>query len=217
MNKKAKNGKNNTKASNKKEAIVLFFILLFLILIAIIIWNSKLEIKIYDLDISTARKEIIKKGSQAYLRIIIFNKIPILKINLKKIKNKKINLGAVIERAKKLEQKGNKQKWLIGLIKSLKDFKIEIKEADLKIELGIEDAAVTAIFVGLIGSVLGIILKGHKFEIMPLYKDKNILNIKLNCIFRLNLMHYIYKTISKGRDENERKPSNRRAYAYSNE
>lgn len=195
----------------------MFFILLFLILIAIAIWNSKLEIKIYNLDISTARKETIKKGSEAILRIIIFNKIPIAKINLKKLKNKKVNLGAVIERTKKLEQEGNKQKWLIGLIKSLKDFKIEIKEADLKVELGTEDAAVTAITVGLIASILGIILKGQKFEIMPLYQDKNILNIKLNCIFRLNLMHYIYKTVSKGRDENERKPSNRRAYAYSNE
>ncbi len=195
----------------------MFFILLFLILIAVVIWNSKLEIKIYNLDISTARKETIKKGTEAILRIIIFNKVPVVTINLKKLKNKKINLGAVIERAKKLEQKGNKQKWLMGLIKSLKDFKIEIKEADLRIELGTQDAAVTAITVGLIASILGIILKGHKFEIMPLYQDKNILNIKLNCIFRLNLMHYIYKTVSKGRDENERKPSNRRAYAYSNE
>lgn len=195
----------------------MFFILLFLVLILLIIWNSKIEIKIYNLDISIPRKKVGKGDPETYLRIIIFNKIPILKINLKKLKTKKLNLGAVIERAKKLEQKGNKQKWLISLIKSLKDLKIEIKEADVKIELGTEDAALTAITVGLIASLLGIILKGQKFEIIPLYQDKNIINIKLNCIFRLNLMHYIYKTISKGRDENERKPSDRRSYAYSNE
>ena len=195
----------------------MFFILLFLVLILLIIWNSKIEIKIYNLNISIPRKKVGKRDPEVYLRIIIFNKIPILKINLKKLKTEKINLGAVIERAKKLEQKGNKQKWLISLIKSLKDLKIEIKEADVKIELGTEDAALTAITVGLIASLLGIILKGQKFEIIPLYQDKNIINIKLNCIFRLNLMHYIYKTISKGRDENERKPSDRRSYAYSNE
>lgn len=195
----------------------MFFILFFLILILVIIWNSKIEIQINNLDITIPRKEIKKRDSEVYLKIIIFNKIPILKINLKKLKGKKINIGAVIERAKKLEEKGNKQKWLISLVKSLKDFKLEIKEADVKIKLGTEDAALTAITVGLVASILGIILNGKKFEITPVYQDKNILNIKLNCIFRLNLMHYIYKTISKGRDENERKPSNRRSYAYSNE
>jgi len=195
----------------------LFFILLLLILIAVTIWNSKLEIKIYNLDISTARKERIKPGFQIYLGIIIFNKIQILKINLRKIKSKKINLGTVLERAEKLGQNENKQKWLIGLVKSLKDFKVEIKKADVKVELGTKDAALTGIAIGIIATILGIILKGHKFETIPIYQDKNILNIKLDCIFRINLIHYIYKTILKGRDNNERKSSHRRAYAYSNE
>ena len=75
----------------------------------------------------------------------------------------------------------------------------------------------TAISVGIISTILGIILKRQKFEILPVYQEKNVLNVKFNCIFRINLIHYIYKTILKGRDENERKPSDRRAYAYSNE
>lgn len=197
----------------------MFFILFLLILLALIITigNSKLEIIIDNLDVSTERKEKIKKDVEIYLGIVIFNKIEIFKINLKKLKTKNINLGTVIERAKKLELKNNKGDWGIALIKSLKNFKIEIKQADLKVELGTEDAALTAISVGIIASALGIILKKQKFKILPIYQDKNILNIKLNCIFRLNLIHYIYKTILKGRDDNERKPSNRRAYAYSNE
>lgn len=195
----------------------MFFILLFLILIGVIIWNSKLELKIHNLDISTDRKEKIKRNFEIYLSIIFFNKIKLFEVDLKKVKAKKINLGTVLERAKKLEENGDKSKWIIGLIKSLKNFKIEIKEVDLKAEIGTEDAAATAILVGLTSSILGIILKRQKFEILPIYQDKNVLNVKLNCIFRLNLIHYIYKTILKGRDENERKPSNRRSYAYSNE
>lgn len=195
----------------------MFFILLFLILIGVIIWNSKLELKIHNLDISTDRKEKIKRNFEIYLSIIVFNKIKLFKVNLKKIKTKKINLGTVLERAKKLEEKGDKVKWIIELIKSLSNFKIEIKEVDLKAEIGTEDAAITAILVGIISSILGIILKSQKFEVLPIYQDKNVLNVKLNCIFRLNLIHYIYKTILKGRDKNERKPSDRRPYAYSNE
>lgn len=217
QNKKVKNGKNNTKASKNKEAIVLFFILFLLILLAIIIWNSRLQLKIYNLDFSTDRKERVLKSFEIYLGIVIFKKIEILKINLKKIKNKKMNLGTVLEKAKKLEGKNNKQEMTIELIKGLKDFDFEIVKADLKVEIGLQDAALTAISVGIIASILGIILKKQKFEILPIYQDKNILNIKLNGIFRVNLIHYIYKTILKGRDKNERKSSDRRAYAYSNE
>ena len=197
----------------------MFFILFLLILLAIIItiWKSKLEIIIHNLDISTIRKEKIKRNFGIYLSIITFNKVRLFKIDLKKVKSKKINLGTVLERAKKLEEKGDKSKWFIALIKSLENFKIEVKEFDLKAEIGTEDAAVTAIFVGIISTILGIILKRQKFEILPIYQDKNVLNVKLNCIFKINLIHYIYKTILKGRDENERKPSDRRAYAYSNE
>lgn len=195
----------------------MFFILLFLILLVVIVLNSKLQIKIYNLDISTERKEKIKKDFELYLEIITFNKIKIFRINAKKLQSKKINMGTLLEKAKKIEETTDKKELIENGLKSLKNLQLEIKKAELKAEIGTEDAALTAISVGIIASVLGIILKKQKFEIMPIYKDKNILNIKLNCIFRINLIHYIYKTILKGRDENERKSSDRRAYAYSNE
>ena len=196
----------------------MFFILLILILLAVItIWNSKLEIAIENLDISTERKGKVKKDFNIYIGIIIWNKIELLKINSKKLKNRKINIGAVLEKAKQLEEKSNKTVVITELIKSLKHAKFEIKKANVRLELGTEDAAVTAILVGIVSSILGIILRKQKFQILPIYQDKNILKLKLDCIFRINLIHYIYRTIMKGRDKNERKPSNRRAYAYSNE
>lgn len=195
----------------------MFFILMLLILITIIIWNSRLQLKIYNMDFSTAREERLLKDFEIYLGIVIFRKIEILKINLKKIKNKKMNLGTVLEKAQKLEGKNNKQEMAIELIKGLKDFDFEIVKADLKVKVGFQDAALTAISVGIIASTLGIILKKQKFEILPVYQNKNILNIKLNGIFKVNLIHYIYKTILKGRVKNERKSSDRRSYAYCNE
>ena len=197
----------------------MFFILLLLVLIllTIITYNSTLEIKLDNLDIATDRKDVIKRDFKIFLKIIVFNKISIFKVDLKNIKSKKINLGTVIEKAKIFENKTNKQAALKDFIQSLKNFEVEIKDIDLKVELGTEDAAFTAISIGLISSILGIILKGKKFKAMPIYKDKNILKIKLDGIFRVNLIHYIYKTIMKGRGKNERKSSYRRSYAYCNE
>lgn len=195
----------------------MFFILFIIILFAIIIWNSRLQLKIYNLDFSTARKERLSKDFEIYLGIVIFKKVEILRINLKKIKNKKMNLGTVLEKAQKLEWKTNKQEMAIELAKGLKKFDFEIVKADLKLKIGLQDAALTAISVGIIASILGIIFEKQKFEILPVYQDKNILNLKLNGIFRVNLIHYIYKTMLKGREKNERKSSDRRTYAYSNE
>ena len=83
------------------------------------------------------------------------------------------------------------------MVKSLKDFKFEIKNVNLNLRFGTEDAALTAILVGIIGGFLGVALKGQKFEILPIYKNQNILQLKLDCIFRVNLFHYIYKIILK--------------------
>ena len=52
----------------------------------------------------------------------------------------------------------------IELIKGLKDFGFEIVKADLKVKIGLQDAALTAISVGIIASILGIILKKHKLR-----------------------------------------------------
>ena len=196
----------------------MFFILLILILLIILIINSKLQLKIYNLDISTVRKEKIKKNYEIYLGIIIFDKIEILKLNLKKLQTRQINMKTILDKAKMIEEKSNNKKQLAktALI-GFKDLQIKIISADINLELGTENAATTALLIGVISSIFGIILKGKKFKVSPLYQDRNILNIKLNCIIRFNLIHYIYKTILKGRDKNERKSSDRRPYAYSNE
>jgi len=151
---------------------------------------------------------------QKTLLLSVTNSVPKL---LRLQTSGKINLVRVLETTRKISKKANNQVLLKDLIVSLKNFEFETKKADLKVEVGTEDAALTAILVGTISSILGFLLKRQKLKILPIYENINILNIKLDGIFRVNLIHYIYKTILKGREKNERKSSDRRTYAYSHE
>ena len=199
-----------------------FIFMLLIIFIPIAIWNSKIEIKISNLDVSTAREEKVNSNYKMRINIIVFNKIKVFGKDVKKGKVKKENLDKLYNTVKSVERKSNPKNSFIMLLQTVKNLQIEINELNLKIELGTQDAALSAILVGVISSVIGIILKNQtykeqRFEVIPLYMNKNILNLKLNGIFRINLIHYIYKNIMKGRDKNERKSSDRRSYAYSNE
>lgn len=200
----------------------ILIIILVLISLLVIIFNSKIEIKIKNLDISTARKEKVKSNYKIHINIIIFNKIKVFGKQIKKMKFKRQNLNRLYNTVKSVEGITTQKASFTMLIQMLRNLQIETKKLDLKIELGTEDAAISAILVGIISSIIGIILKNQKskeqqFEVIPLYINENILNLKLEGIFRINLIHYIYKNILKGRENNERKSSNRRAYAYSNE
>ena len=41
------------------------------------------------------------------------------------------------------------------------------------------------------------ILRMPKYEVIPIYANKNLIKIKLDCIFSVHLMQYIYIIISK--------------------
>ena len=85
----------------------------------------------------------------------------------------------------------------------LEDLKLEIKNFNLKILIGTEDASFTAILVGIASSIFSILLKklikgnnNNYWEIMPIYQDKNLLKLNLDCIFSLKLIHIIYTIFS---------------------
>lgn len=189
------------------------------------IYKSKIEIEIKNLDISTMRQNIINKNYEIIIALVIFNKWRIIKLKITKDKIKKIRKSKMIKRldTKLLKNKKTNK----SIIQTIKELKIEIKKIEMQIEIGLEDAALTAISVGIVSGIIGILLKDKitakdKYEIKPIYIQKNLINLRLNCIFRIDLMHYIYKqlknNILKERgNKYERKSSNRRAYAYSHE
>ena len=73
---------------------------------------------------------------------------------------------------------------------------VEIEHINLHAQIGTEDAALTALLTGSISAILGIILKKPKYEVIPIYSNKNLLKIKLDCIISAHLMQYIYKLIA---------------------
>lgn len=191
--------------------------------------TSKLKIEFIKVEYNSNLKEKINKDFKIKIVIYVFQKIPILKLKIdnNKVLNNK-GLAKVIK-----EQKGkfiiNKKDKNEEVIEVIKKFKMEVKEMDLKIFLGTENAAITAIIIPLISTFLAIFLskKINKindkqvFSIKPVYNNENIINIHFSGIFEIKMIHIINticisrKKRGKG-DKNER-TSNRRDYDYSYE
>lgn len=200
----------------------ILIILLILAMLIVLTLNSKLELHISNLKISTIENPKVKAKYKIELGIILFDKIKIFNIDTSKTKINKQNLGKVVKKIQEKDENYTNKKLINEVIKNLRNIKVEIKKLNSKIYLGLEDAAQTAILVGTISSILAIILKDkvknpNKYEVIPIYQNKNILKLELDCIIRINLANYIYKNIMKGRKKNERKSSYRKSYAYSNE
>ena len=151
------------------------------------VYTSKLEIEIQNLKIDTEKPkgEKINKDSKIFVYVFIFKKFKILKKDRKNMKLQNRDLDIKLLKNKDIE---------IDYRELLKS--INIKKVDLNIQLGTEDAALTAVLTGMIGAVLGIILRKPKYEIIPIFSNKNFLKIKLNCIISIDLTQYIYKLIS---------------------
>ena len=168
------------------------FILAILLVVGLAIHTSRIGIEIENLIIDTQQPkgEKINKDSKIFLYILIFNKIKLLKKDIKndksiKMRNKVLDIRLFQKEGLKIDYK--------ELFKNLNIF---IKEINLNVQLGTEDAVLTAILTGIISAGLGVILRKPKYEVIPIYFDKNFLKIKLDCIISVYLMQYIYKLIS---------------------
>lgn len=196
------------------------FIFIILIIIAFAVHTSRIGIEIENLIIDTEadKGKKINKESEIYVYLLIFGKIRLFKKDAKnmkppnfKIKNTDIDIK--ILKGKNL---------VINYVEMIKNIDIDIKKIDLNMQIGTQDAGVTAIIVGIISSILGIIIKKPKYEIVPVYSNRNFVKIKLDGIFSIYLMQYIYKLIKrkifekKVEVENEW-TSNRKSYDDCNE
>ena len=187
----------------------MFFLFIFIIILFLIIavHTIKLGIEIQNFKINTECTEKINKNYQINIYLSIFNRIKILNKDIKeiKIRNKDLDIRILKKKDLKIDYKEVIQN-------------INIEKIDLNIQIGTQDAALTAIIVGIIASVLGVLIRKPKYEVIPIYLDKNFIKIRLDSIFTVNLTHYIYSQIFKrwGGKKNER-TSNRKSYANSYE
>ena len=170
------------------------FVLVVLMVVGLAIHTSKLGIEIENLKIDTeqSKGKKINKDSKIFIYVLIFNKIKLFKKDIKNDKEQSIKLRNKLVDIRLLKKKDLK----IDYKEFFKNINIFIKEINLNVQLGTEDAALTALLTGAIAMGLRIIIRKPKYEVIPIYSGKNFLKIKLDCIFSVHLMQYIYKLIS---------------------
>ena len=199
---------------------MVLLIIFLLIVLAISSINIKFEIENLKINIPKFQNKITNKDSKVSLKIYIFKIIKIAEINLKKVdfKNEKVK--------NKLQKQFEKNPLNLDTVKFLRNLKYIFEKLNLKIYIGTEDAAITALGVGLVYIIISNFLKGKikeykniDYNILPIYKNKNILNIEIDSIisFKMENILNIIKFMKKGRVKENVRTSNRRTYAYSNE
>ena len=89
---------------------------------------------------------------------------------------------------KKLDMKiiDNKNKFDKKLLDVVKNLQINLTDAYIKIDIGTEDAALTAIAIPFISTIISIVfskcikkLKNQKYEVNPVYINEHLININL--------------------------------------
>lgn len=168
----------------------LFILVIFTILI-IAIHTSKIGIDIKNLIIDTDAEEKINEDGKIYVYLLLFNKIKLFRKNVRNIPMKDVKFETSDFDIKIFKNKDIK----INYLELTQNINIDIKNIDLNVNIGTEDAGITAILVGILAGILGIIIKKPKYQILPIYANRNLLKINLNGIFTIYLMHYIYKFI----------------------
>lgn len=168
----------------------LFILVIFTILI-IAIHTSKIGIDIKNLIIDTDAEEKINEDGKIYVYLLLFNKIKLFRKNVRNIPMKDVKFETSDFDIKIFKNKDIK----INYLELIQNINIDIKNIDLNVNIGTEDAGINAILVGILAGILGIIIKKPKYQILPIYANRNLLKINLNGIFTIYLMHYIYKFI----------------------
>ncbi len=203
-------------------------ILLIIVMLIIILLFSQIKIILNNIKISNNKinGRHIQKDYQIIIKITLFKIIRILEINITKDKLERLKLK---EKVKNIESKFKDSNLNVDIntIKEIKNIKFTISNLNLLIKVGTENAAFTAISTGVLSSIIGILLrnkinnnKNNIFEIVPVYINQNLLNINLNCIITIKMIHIIdmlYILGKRKRDDKYVRTSDRRSYAYSNE
>ena len=181
--------------------MILFFFylsLVLLIILTILIVFTTIQIHIENIRLEIPKKNgrNINKKYKITIKLYMFEKINYFKLDIRKN----------IEKLKRKIEK-DKNNFDMKQISKLKKMNIKIQKINLKVFLGTEDAAQNAIIVGTISSIIAIIMgvlsekkilamgdgkeNQINWKIIPLYQNRNLLNIDLNCIISFKLIHII--------------------------
>ena len=206
--------------------LILLGILVLLITIITLIIASTLHIQIKNLSVSNMEPK--NKSEYAIIfSLYLGNKIKWIWFKLNDKKIRKMYSKMQLE---KLYFKKFRKDFKVKDIKQLPKLQPKISYLNLDANLGVISPVTTSFLVATIASIISIALpylakslnkERYIYNIKPLYYNKNLYKINLNCIIEIKMVHIIniiFVFIKKGRNKNEQSTtSNRKSYAYSNE
>ena len=206
--------------------LILLGILVLLITIITLIIASTLHIQIKNLSVSNMEPK--NKSEYAIIfSLYLGNKIKWIWFKLNDKKIRKMYSKMQLE---KLDFKKFRKDFKVKYIKQLPKLQPKISYLNLDANLGVISPVTTSFLVATIAAIISIALpylakslnkERYIYNIKPLYYNKNLYKINLNCIIEIKMVHIIniiFVFIKKGRKKNEQsKTSNRKSYAYSNE
>lgn len=216
--------------SSQKEGLILVFLFLCIaiIILGIILFFLRIRIEIINFRFNSQLRRHINKDYKIIIKLKAFGLIPIFKINITKTKLERMRLK---ERIKNIDFDvlENNYKLDKRMLKAMKNLNLSIKNIQLHIDIGTENASLTAIIVPAISTIIAIVLRkkvenfeNQVFIINPIYQNQNLINLSVSGIFEIKMSHIINiiyilnKKERKGVKEYER-ASHRRSYGYSYE
>ncbi len=207
--------------------LFLFGLIILIGITAILIIASTLHIQIKNLSISNMQTKNNTKYAIIF-SIYFANKIKYIWFNLNSKRAKKIYSKVQLE---KIDLKKFKKVFKLSDLKELTKLHLKISDLNLEMNIGTKSPLVTSFLVVTISNAISLLLphlvnnlkdNRYFYNIKPLYYNKELYKINLNCIIEIKMVHIInviyYIFLKKGRRENERSTtSNRKSYAYSHE
>lgn len=199
---------------------MIFFIvcLIVLLIIGFLIFFIEVKIEAKDLEIKIKDKNFkMNENGKITIRFTILNKIDLFKFTTN------------INRFKLPESKNKYDKIKNHIVKNnsikIKDIqkklKVKYEIINLNIEIGEENAAITAILTGVVSSVVSIIIgkyfsdiKEINWNVHPIY-NMNILKLSLNGIISVKVLHIINIIFMMRKDDDKNaRTSNRKNLKY---
>lgn len=208
---------------------IISFILVFLLIVLLMLLLCTITIRIEELDLSNCNhKSKLEYDFEIYFELYVLNKLKILSIKIDKEKVKKFDIKNKIKNINFNKMK-NEIPSKEESKKILEKLNIELSKIDLRVDIGTENVIITSAIIVIISTLLGIILAKtikkyerdkHKYLIYPIYQNKNLIKVQLNCIIKVKMVHIIsviYILLKKRRVDKNERTSNRRTYDYSYE
>ena len=207
--------------------LFLFGLIILIGITAILIIASTLHIQIKNLSISNMQTKNNTKYAIIF-SIYFANKIKYIWFNLNSKRAKKIYSKVQLE---KIDLKKFKKVFKLSDLKELTKLHLKILDLNLDMNIGTKSPLVTSFLVVTISNAISLLLphlvnnlkdNRYFYNIKPLYHNKELYKINLDCIIEIKMVHIInviyYIFLKKGRRKNERSTtSNRKSYAYSHE